>query len=106
MASGCGLLSLPSGLLESIWPAKRVVLGLRVCKKLREELHRHTSNVALVIKSDRETWYDERMVRDFGLFSHRGIEISIQGILFLRAKKMLAPRALHYRLQVANELTN
>ena len=73
MSSGCSLLLLDSSLLESIWPAQRVILGLRVCKKLREELHQHTSNVALVIK-----WCDTGLVRDFSLLAHRRLEVSIQ----------------------------
>ena len=78
MSGACSLLLLPSSLLESIWPAERVVLGLRVCKKLREELQRHSSNVALVIKSHPEIWCQTRLVRDFSLLSHSRLEVSIQ----------------------------
>eukprot|EP00288_Rhodomonas_lens_P019679 CAMPEP_0177690486 /NCGR_PEP_ID=MMETSP0484_2-20121128/791_1 /TAXON_ID=354590 /ORGANISM="Rhodomonas lens, Strain RHODO" /LENGTH=175 /DNA_ID=CAMNT_0019201031 /DNA_START=33 /DNA_END=556 /DNA_ORIENTATION=- len=42
------LLLLPPTVLGHVWPAERVVLGLRVCKQLRQDLLVHCGSIVLV----------------------------------------------------------
>eukprot|EP00961_Rhodomonas_salina_P199217 2687255-Rhodomonas_salina.3 len=44
----CTLISLPPVLLGHVWPARRVVTGLRVCKQLRSALIVHSTSIVLV----------------------------------------------------------
>eukprot|EP00961_Rhodomonas_salina_P030767 413778-Rhodomonas_salina.1 len=50
----CMLLLLLPTLLGHVWPAERVVIGLRVCKQLRRELMVHCSSIALAQRGDTE----------------------------------------------------
>eukprot|EP00961_Rhodomonas_salina_P197987 2671482-Rhodomonas_salina.8 len=44
------LLSLPPALFKQLWPAERVVVGLRVCKQLRKDLMDNCASILLVQK--------------------------------------------------------
>eukprot|EP00961_Rhodomonas_salina_P158372 2131776-Rhodomonas_salina.1 len=45
--SECRLLSLTPAVLGLVWPAERVVVGLRVCKELRRDLMVHCNGIVL-----------------------------------------------------------
>eukprot|EP00961_Rhodomonas_salina_P261022 3527677-Rhodomonas_salina.1 len=46
------LLSLPPTVLGHLWPAERMVVGLRVCSQLRRDLITQCTNMVLVQKAD------------------------------------------------------
>eukprot|EP00961_Rhodomonas_salina_P080601 1084508-Rhodomonas_salina.1 len=46
--AACRLLALPPALIGYVWPAKRCVVGLRVCKQLRKDLVEHCRRIDLV----------------------------------------------------------
>eukprot|EP00961_Rhodomonas_salina_P016316 219459-Rhodomonas_salina.3 len=53
--NGCLLEELPKTLLGRIWPERRVLMGLRVCKWLQADLQSHAAGALLVVVSDAET---------------------------------------------------
>eukprot|EP00961_Rhodomonas_salina_P220810 2985529-Rhodomonas_salina.1 len=42
------LLAFPSAVLARCWPPQRVLMGIRVCKRLRDELLLHVDEISLV----------------------------------------------------------
>eukprot|EP00961_Rhodomonas_salina_P130681 1759313-Rhodomonas_salina.1 len=69
----CNLLCLPSALLGHAWPAERVVVGLRVCQKLRTVLSQNAGSILMVKKANGGFTEDEDLVKDFG----RALELKV-----------------------------
>eukprot|EP00961_Rhodomonas_salina_P271944 3674735-Rhodomonas_salina.1 len=65
-AAECILLSLPPTVLGHLWPAQRVVVGLRVCTQLRRDLPLQCASILLVQKADTRLGDYCRFVEDFG----------------------------------------
>eukprot|EP00961_Rhodomonas_salina_P099040 1332195-Rhodomonas_salina.2 len=53
---------LPAGLLGKIWPAERVVAGLRVCRWLHDELLSHVHVVVLILSKGQQMQADANSV--------------------------------------------
>jgi hypothetical protein len=68
-----GLLALPGSLLGRAWPGERVVLGMRVCKALREELLCGVERIVLQRKRYAEDLRVDtaEFTRDLTRFRHR-----------------------------------
>eukprot|EP00961_Rhodomonas_salina_P163033 2195774-Rhodomonas_salina.1 len=64
------LLCLPWGTIGKLWPAERVVMGLRVCKVLRHELLEHVHQVTL-IKSKGTAASDLALAKDLARFGEQ-----------------------------------
>eukprot|EP00961_Rhodomonas_salina_P185406 2503259-Rhodomonas_salina.1 len=65
---GCDLVLLPSALLGSMWPAERVVAGLRVCRHIRQRLAEHAGNILMVKRMETDV-SEDALVKDFGRVS-------------------------------------
>eukprot|EP00961_Rhodomonas_salina_P077139 1034584-Rhodomonas_salina.3 len=72
------LIRFPSALLGRLWPAERVVAGLRVCRLLRRELSEHAGTILLVKKEDTAE-ISEELLRDFDRVSHLEVVLKWQG---------------------------
>eukprot|EP00961_Rhodomonas_salina_P065767 883707-Rhodomonas_salina.1 len=72
----CLILSLPDVLLAAVWPDTRAVVGMRVCKQLRERLGKSNFHVALEVKRwrSKEVTQDQ-LTMDLSLFSAAQISI-------------------------------
>eukprot|EP00961_Rhodomonas_salina_P130439 1755994-Rhodomonas_salina.1 len=58
------LMCLPSNLAGFVWPAERVVIGRRVCKRLRSELSLHAGRIVMVKRRSAEI-SDNDVTKDF-----------------------------------------
>eukprot|EP00961_Rhodomonas_salina_P064739 871176-Rhodomonas_salina.1 len=72
------LLCLPSPLWGRIWPADRVVAGLRVCWHLRQELAEHAGTV-LMVKSAEAEIDEDALEADFSYLSKLQVVLIWQG---------------------------
>eukprot|EP00961_Rhodomonas_salina_P206174 2783114-Rhodomonas_salina.2 len=71
----CDLLNLPSGLVGKLWPAERVVAGLRVCRQLHQELSETAGNIVLVKGAKAADFSEDALVADFRRISHRDVAL-------------------------------
>eukprot|EP00961_Rhodomonas_salina_P056806 763323-Rhodomonas_salina.1 len=75
--AGCPLLCLEPSLIGRVWPAERVVAGLRVCKQIRRELLVHAGRVLVVKRPDATP--DERLVSDLRRLGHLEVALKWRG---------------------------
>eukprot|EP00288_Rhodomonas_lens_P003666 CAMPEP_0177738300 /NCGR_PEP_ID=MMETSP0484_2-20121128/26378_1 /TAXON_ID=354590 /ORGANISM="Rhodomonas lens, Strain RHODO" /LENGTH=246 /DNA_ID=CAMNT_0019252205 /DNA_START=82 /DNA_END=818 /DNA_ORIENTATION=- len=68
----CALLGLPQPVLQKVWPAERVVMGLRVCHYLHQEL---CDNNILLVETSGAELREEDVVQDFRRVSHCNVSV-------------------------------
>eukprot|EP00286_Rhodomonas_abbreviata_P012588 CAMPEP_0181320520 /NCGR_PEP_ID=MMETSP1101-20121128/18168_1 /TAXON_ID=46948 /ORGANISM="Rhodomonas abbreviata, Strain Caron Lab Isolate" /LENGTH=318 /DNA_ID=CAMNT_0023428231 /DNA_START=54 /DNA_END=1007 /DNA_ORIENTATION=+ len=79
------IIDLPGSLLGRLWPAERVLVGMRACKYLRAELAHHASDCVMVCAAmtSRERfgsgWTADKILKDLRSLQGRGTRVFLNG---------------------------
>eukprot|EP00961_Rhodomonas_salina_P238815 3227599-Rhodomonas_salina.4 len=99
------LLGLPWALIGVLWPAERVIVGLRTCRSLRKELASHAQSIYLV-RSCKETVAESQLVVDLLRFSRNRVSLkweylnsSCENLLKAMTSSNFMPALCYLRLQ-------